>query len=51
MTKKEKQREKIKNTYNDKSKYLVYELLGLASNHHSMRVVCRVWLNPYTSAA
>ena len=49
--KKEKWREKIKNTYNDGSKYLVYELSGLALDHHNMRVVCQGWLNPYTSAA
>jgi len=34
--KKKKQRENIKNTYDDENKYLVYKLLGLALAHHSM---------------
>ena len=38
--KKDKWREKFRNNYDDESKYLAYELSGLAPNYHSMRVVC-----------
>ena len=43
--------ERIINIYDDGSKCLAYELLGLALDHHSMCVVCQGWSNPYTYAA